>query len=82
VTTTPWVGGTPVHLAVIEVQSGKTVWTYEGPEQFGSSVAQPGGSGFALLLRPVSGTGPAADVVIVSADGASTQLPRRYEPTW
>jgi hypothetical protein len=82
VTTTPWVGGTPVHLAVVELQSGKTVWTYEGPEQFGSSVAQPGGSGFALLLRPVSGTGPAADVVIVSADGAWTQLPRRYEPTW
>jgi hypothetical protein len=82
VTTTPWVGGVPVHMAVIEIQSGRTIWSYTGPEQFGSSVAQPGGRGFALLLRPVGGTGPAADVVIVSADGAWTQLPRRYEPTW
>jgi hypothetical protein len=82
VTTTPWVGGTPVHLAVIEVQSGTTLWTYTGPEQFGSSVAQPGGHDFAILLRPVGGTGPEADVVIVHGDGTSTQLPRRYEPTW
>jgi len=80
--TTPWVGGTPVHLALIELQSGTTLWTYTGPEQFGSSVAQPGGHDFAILLRPVGGTGPEADVVIVHGDGTSTQLPRRYEPTW
>jgi hypothetical protein len=82
VTTMPWVGGTAVHLAVIELQSGRTIWTYTGPEQFGSSVAQPGGRDFALLFRPVQGQGPTADVVIVHGDGTSTQFPRRYEPTW
>jgi hypothetical protein len=81
-TTTPWVGGTPVHVAVIELQSGRTIWSYTGPEQFGSDVAQPGGNGFALLFRPTGGTGPEAGVVIVHGDGTSTQLPGRYEPTW
>jgi hypothetical protein len=82
VTTTPWVGTVPVHLAVIELQSGNTLWSYNGPEQVGSSVAQPAGRDFALLFRPVDGQGPEADVVIVHGDGTSTQLPRRYEPTW
>jgi hypothetical protein len=81
-TTTPWVGGTPVHLAVIELQTGRTIWIYSGPEQFGSAVAQPGGNGFALLIRPPAGTGPEADVVIVHGDGTTAQLPRRFEPTW
>jgi hypothetical protein len=82
VTTTPWVGAVPVHLAVIELQSGNTIWSYNGGEQFGSSVAEPGGRDFALLFRPVGGQGPEADVMIVHGDGTTTQLPRRYEPTW
>lgn len=82
VTTSGPDGGTPDHLAVIELQSGRTLWSYAGPEQIGSAVAEPGGNGFALLFRPATGTGPEADVVIVHGDGTSTQLPRRYEPTW
>jgi len=82
VTTTPWVGGTPVHLAVIELQSGATIWSYSGPENFGSSVAQPGGRDFALLFRPTGGQGPEAGVTIVHGDGTTTQLSGRFEPTW
>jgi hypothetical protein len=82
VTTTPWVGGTPVHIAIIELQSGATIWSYNGPENFGSSVAQPGGRDFVLLFRPTGSQGPQALVMIVHGDGTTTQLPGRLEPTW
>ena len=82
VTTTPWVGGLPTHLAVIDLQSGKAIWTYEGPDMFGSSVAQPGGRGFALVLRAPGATDLAGDVVIVHGDGSSLAFPGLRLATW
>ncbi|MEA2654763.1 MAG: hypothetical protein QOI23_128 [Chloroflexota bacterium] len=82
VTTTPWVGGLPTHLAVIDLQSGKAIWTYEGPDMFGSSVAQPGGRGFALVLRAPDATDLAGDVLIVHGDGSSLAFPGLRLATW
>ncbi|MEA2628958.1 MAG: hypothetical protein QOJ10_1418 [Chloroflexota bacterium] len=82
VTTTPWVGGLPTHLAVIDLQSGKSIWTYQGPDMFGGSLAQPGGRGFALVLRAVDATDLAGDVVIVHGDGTSFTFPGRRLATW
>jgi len=82
VTTTPWVGGLPTHLAVIDLQSGKAIWTYDGPDMFGSSVAQPGGRDFALVLRAPDAQDLAGDVVIVHSDGTSLEFPGRRLATW
>ena len=72
----------PVHYAVIELQSGRTIWSYNGPDEPSRrGTAEPVGNGFAVLIRTV---GSASDVVIVHGDGTSTQLPGRYGyvPTW
>jgi WD40 repeat protein len=82
VTTTPWVGGQPTQLAVIDLRSGQALWNYNGPDMFGSSLAQPGGRDFALVLRKPGAADPLTDLVIVHADGTATDFPRRYEPTW
>ena len=78
--TEPGVGGTEGHLAVIELQSGRTIWSYTGPDQsIGGDLVEPGGDGFAVIINSVD---PAANVVIVHGDGTTTQLPGRYVPTW
>jgi hypothetical protein len=82
VTTTPWVGGQPTQLAVIELQSGRTIWRYNGPDMIGSYIPQPAGRDFALVLRNPVAQDPLAGVMVVHSDGTSVQLPRRYDPTW
>jgi hypothetical protein len=80
--TTPLVGGMPTQLAVIEVRSGRTVWTYSGPGMFGGSVAQPGGRDFAIYVRRPGVVDLLTDVMIVRPDGTAIDFPRRYQPTW
>ena len=50
--TSPWVDG-PIHLAVVDLRSGKVVWRYDGPEGLGSFLAQPNGIDFAIALKVV-----------------------------
>jgi hypothetical protein len=80
--TTPWVGGAPTALAVIDVQSGQTIWTYSGPGMFGNVLAQPGGRDFAIYVRKPNVVDPLTDLMIVHADGTATTFPRRYTPAW
>lgn len=82
--TTPWVGGAPTALAVIDVQSGQTIWSYNGPGMFGNVVAEPGGRDFAVYVRNpnVSVQDPLTDLIIVHADGTAVDFPRRYVPAW
>jgi hypothetical protein len=82
VTTTPWVGGQPTALAVIDVHSGQTLWTYTGPGMFGNALAQPGGRDFAIYVRKPNVEDPLTDLMIVHADGTATDFPRRYTPAW
>jgi hypothetical protein len=82
--TTPWVGGAPTALAVIDVQSGQAIWSYNGPGMFGNVVAEPGGRDFAVYVRNpnVSVQDPLTDLIIVHADGTAVDFPRRYVPAW
>jgi hypothetical protein len=80
--TTPWAGGLPTALAVIDVRSGRTIWTYNGPGMFGNAIAQPGGRDFALYVRKTGVEDPLTDLMIVHADGTTAGFPRRYEPAW
>jgi hypothetical protein len=82
VTTTPWVGGQPTALAVIDLGSGQALWRYNGPGMFGNAVAEPGGRDFAVYVRKPAVEDPLTDLTIVHADGAATDFPRRYQPTW
>jgi hypothetical protein len=80
--TTPWVGGVPTRLAVIEVQSGRMLWTYSGPGMLGGAVAQPGGQDFAIYVRKPAVEDPLTDLMIVHSDGTAADFPSRYTPTW
>jgi hypothetical protein len=82
VTTTPWVGGLPTALAVIDVHSGQTVWTYTGPGMFGNAIAEPNGRDFAVYVRKPNVQDPLTDLMIVHADGTATDFPRRFTPAW
>ena len=77
-----WVGGQPTALAVIDVQSGQTIWSYSGPGMFGKALAQPGGRDFAIYVRNPAVQDPLVDLMIVHADGTVSDFPRRYEPAW
>ena len=84
VTLSPWVGGQPIHLGVVDLQSGHLVWQDDGrsPWFFGQFVAQPGGNSFAIAY-PSSGNFPSpSTIVIVAADGSATTLDRQYTPAW
>jgi hypothetical protein len=82
VTTTPWVGGAPTAMQVWDLRSGQPIWTYNGPGMFGNALAQPGGSDFAIYVRNPTVGDPLTDLMIVSADGAVIDFPRRYTPAW
>jgi hypothetical protein len=82
VNTSPWAGGTPTALAVIDVQSGQTIWSYNGPGMFGNVVAEPGGRDFAVYVRNPTVQDPLTDLMIVHADGTAVDFPRRYAPAW
>src|SRR5205823_8343805 len=77
VNTSPWASGAKTHLAVIEVSTGKVLWSYNGDQELGGWYRDPAGSAFAVMLKatydqaahiPVS-------VTVVFADGRSTALP-------
>lgn len=78
---TPWIEATSLHVAVIDLVSGATIWSYNGPN-LRSFVAQPGGHDFALRFWPYGTRGPEGLVMIVHGDGTTTQLPGRLDPTW
>jgi hypothetical protein len=80
--TTPWAGGAPTALAVIDVQSGQTVWSYNGPGMFGNVLAKPGGRDFAVYVRTPNESDPLTDLMIVQADGTLLNFPRRFAPAW
>jgi hypothetical protein len=80
--TTPWVGGAPTALAVIDVQSGQTIWSYTGPGMFGNVLAKPGGRDFAIYVRTPNAVDPLTDLMIVQADGELLNFPRRFTPAW
>ncbi len=82
VATNGWVGGQPTALAVIDLRSGQSIWTYNGPGMFGNALAQPGGRDFAIYVRKTGVEDPLTDVMIVHADGTATDFPRRYTPAW
>jgi hypothetical protein len=80
--TSPWAGGTPTALAVIDVHSGQTIWSYNGPGMFGNALAQPGGRDLAIYVRKPNVVDPLTDLMIVHADGTVADFPQRYAPAW
>ena len=80
--TTPWVGGAPTALAVIDIQSGRSIWTYSGPGMFGNVIAEPGGRDFAFYARKPTGDNAVTDLTIIHADGTITVFTRPFQPAW
>ncbi|TMD35087.1 MAG: anti-sigma factor [Chloroflexi bacterium] len=82
VTTSPWVNGSPVHLAVLDIASGNFIWRYDGPEFLGGYFTNPAGSGFAVMFYNLSDPGgahPTVDVVIVTGTSEPLIVPRHYQ---
>jgi hypothetical protein len=82
VNTSPWAGGTPTAMAIIDLKSGQQLWSYSGPGMFGNAIGQPGGSDFAIYVRKPAVEDPLVDLMIVHADGTAVDFPRRYAPAW
>jgi hypothetical protein len=90
VTTSPWVGQQPIHLAIVDLRSGNVLWRYDGPETLGTYLAEEGGNldqavgpGFAIGLKVITGTeDPQSDVVIVRGNGTEARLSGRYNLVW
>jgi hypothetical protein len=85
VTTSPWIGGQPIHLALIDLASGQSVCRYDGPEGLGGYLAQPDGSAFVISLKVVPNhvpDDPLSDVLIMRGDGTTTTVSGRYATTW
>jgi hypothetical protein len=84
VTTSPWIGQQPIHLAVLDFRSGYVFWKYDGPETLGTYLPEDGitGPGFAIGLKEITGRDdPLSDVVIVGGKG-ETKLTGRYNLVW
>jgi hypothetical protein len=84
VTLSPWVGGKPIHLGVINLQTWSVVWQDDGTNAvwFGQFVAEPGGGRFAIAYPTTDQYPSPATIVIVGPDGAATRLDRTYTPAW
>lgn len=82
VNTSPWAGGTPTAMSIIDLKSGQELWSYTGPGRFGNAIGEPGGQDFAIYVRKPAVEDPLTDLMIVHADGTATAFPRRYEPAW
>ena len=85
VATAPWLGGSSIHLALIDFRSGQVVCRFDGPEGLGGFVAEPAGPGFAITLRVVPNRlpdDPLSDVLVFHPYGTTTQIPGRYATTW
>ena len=82
VNTSPWAGGTPTALSIIDLKSGQELWNYTGPGMFGNALGEPSGRDFAIYVRKPGVEDPLVDLTIVHADGTVTEFPRRYAPAW
>jgi hypothetical protein len=85
VTTAPWLGGSPIHLAVIDLRDNRALWRYDGPEGLGGYLAEPDGALFVIALKSVPNhtpDDPLRDVLIVQGDGTTIPIPGRYATTW
>lgn len=84
VTLSPWVGGKPIHLGVVNLASGNLVWQDDGTSAnfFGQFVVQPGGGEFAIAYPSEARYPSPSTIVIVAADGSATKLDRLYAPAW
>jgi len=80
----PWVGGKPIHLGVVNLASGNLVWQDDGTSAnfFGQFVVQPGGGEFAIAYPSEARYPSPSTIVIVAADGSATKLDRLYAPAW
>lgn len=77
VTTAPDVQGQPSHLAVVDIATGRLVWSYDGPDEYAGSGTEPSGAGFAIRLKTPTNIGTAVTpihVVIVRGDGTSVAI--------
>ena len=76
----PAAPGAPAHLEVIDWQAQRGIWNYNGPEAYGSFVANQ--KGFAIALRSTTDLQDAArDIIIVRLD-SEVLIVGRYSPAW
>jgi hypothetical protein len=80
VTLTPWAAGVATDLALIDVQTGKTVWRSKGSEEFAGFLAEPKGRDIAVMRKAPNDSSlhPSVNLVIVSAFTGETDIPGRY----
>ena len=80
VATTPWASGTPTHVALIDLATGKVLWRRNENAELAGVFTEPVGAAFALLFQSPSETGPHPTVyiVMVPVDGRDFAIPGQY----
>lgn len=80
VATAPMIAGQPSHIGVIDLRTGRTTWSYDGPQEYAGEITEPTGAAFAIRLKtPTSsyGTVPIS-VVIVDGSGSAVAIPGSF----
>jgi hypothetical protein len=83
VTTGPWVAGQQAMQEVLDLQTGRVIWSGQGTAALGAFMAQPAGHAFAVALtQPGEGSGPATILMIYGDGSKPAKLPGLFVPTW
>ncbi|HEX2682056.1 MAG TPA: hypothetical protein VHQ03_12280, partial [Candidatus Dormibacteraeota bacterium] len=80
VTTSPWASGTPTHLALVELATGKVLWRHDGDQELAGFFTEPTGAAFAIMLQDPHDQSlhPPVSIVLAYANGRSFGLPGEF----
>ena len=80
ITTSPWIAGQPAMLAVLDLQTGRLIWSGEGTAKVSAFAVQPGGNAFAVALTSAN---PPGTILMIYGDGSrAAKLPGLFTPIW
>jgi hypothetical protein len=80
VSTPPQGAGLPANQEVLDLQTGRLIWSGEGTSKVSAFAVQPGGNAFALALTSAN---PPGTILMIYGDGSRpAKLPGLFTPIW
>jgi hypothetical protein len=83
VSTAPLIAGQAAMLEVLDLQTGRVMWTGEGTSALSAVLVQPAGNAFAVALGQPGEGNTSATILMIYGDGSRpAKLPGLFIPTW
>jgi hypothetical protein len=83
VSTAPLIAGQAAMLEVLDLQTGRVMWTGEGTSALSAVFVQPAGNAFAVALGQPGEGNTSATILMIYGDGSRpAKLPGLFIPTW